>query len=499
MGRYIGVDIRSTHVRAALVRTGGRQVTIERMLEVDRAHTTTLVEALRAVVSPMLQHGEPIVLAVDGDRAFIHWLTLPASALRQLDDVLPFEIEAQVPVDIEELVFDYRTQASGREEIKLMTAAARVDHVRERIQLVREALGCEPDRIGCGPLPLVNVLPLIQDLDAERPAAIVDLGAGYSEVLVVHRGEVIFARTLSRGLEALPAGANALAAELRQTLAAAAVRSGQQVERVELVGHAATDANAGPYLKYMLGVDVSPLDELAVAGIVEGERPLVARFAKAIALALSLGGRARDLDLRQGALKQQRGFMFLKEKAPVLSGLAAAIMISFFFATWAEMRTLNKEREVVEAALEQVSERMLGEATRDPTIVESILDRTGHGDVPDPMPHADAFDVFVELSKGIPMEITHDIEELDLKRGQVRLNGVVKSKKDAQSVGDILQKWDCAKNVKIAKITQAVGSENQKYKLDFDLQCSEDAPKKERAKSEKSESKPPAEEEEALQ
>jgi general secretion pathway protein L len=495
MGRFIGVDIRATYVRAVLLRTAGRRVFVERMLEVDRTVVPTLTEALRAGVQPLLQHGEPVAVAVDGDRAFIHRLKLPAHAQRQLADVLPYEVEAHVPLEIEELVYDYRVISSGSEGLVVMTAAARIDHVRDRIALCKEAFGYAPDRIGCGPMPLVNVAGLIPDLNHDRPIAIVDLTAAYTEVLIVLKGEPVFARTLSRGLRSLPEGAAALGAELRQTLNAYALQSGDPVERVELVGHASNDPLAVPFLRYHLGVDVSALDELAVEGVEPADRPLIARFAKAIALALSMGPKAHDLDLRQGPLVQQRGFTFLSEKTPLLSGLAAAILISFAFATWAEMRSLAQEREVLSAALLKLSGQMLDEETDDPELVIDMLDRGGGTDIPDPMPHADAFDIFVELSKRIPMDITHDIEELDLRRGKVKIHGVVKSKSDAQKVEGLLEKWECAQNVKLGKITQVVNSDNQKYLMNFDLACPQDQKKKEKKSGEGS--SPEANEEES--
>ena len=488
MGRFIGVDIRATHVRAVLLRTAGRRVFIERLLEVDRTVVPTLTEALRAGVQPLLQHGEPVALAIEGDRSFIHRIRLPVHAQRQLADVLPYEIEAHVPLDIDDLVHDHRVVSSNSDGLVVMTAAARTDYVRDRIALCKEAIGQAPERIGCGPLPLVNVAPLIPDLNHDKPVALIDLTASHTEVLVVMKGEPMFARTLSRGLKSLPAGANAMGAELRQTLNAFAVHSGEAVERVELVGHASSDPQAIPFLSYQLGVDVSPLDELSVEGVESQDRPLIARFAKAIAVALSMGSKARDLDLRQGPLVQQRGFTFLKEQIPLLSGLAAAIVISFAFATWAEMRALNREEEVLSASLLQLSSSMLDEETDDPELVTELLDRGGGAEILDPMPHADAFDIFVELSKGIPMEITHDIEELDLRRGKVKMHGIVKSKSDAQKVEEIVKKWECAQNVKLGKITQVVNSDNQKYLLNFDLACPQDQKKKEKKSGEESSS-----------
>lgn len=497
MSRVIGIDVQRGQVRAVLLRAGYRRVAVERMLEVEVAAVGTLEAALRACVTPLLPHVEGIAVALEGDRAFIHRLELPASARRQIDDVLPYEIEAQVPVELDELVFDYRLLGApkAKDPLALLVAAARTEAVKERIGEVRSALRTAPDRVGIGALPLANLWSLI--VPAVSPGetiAIIDLGVEATEVVVVGRGDPVFARTLSRGTAALPNGAEALAAELRQTLAAAALHDGRLVERALLVGSGAGDPNSAAYLEYMLGLPVVPLAGLAIDGLGPAELAQVPRFAKAIGLGLGLVGKPRDLDLRQGPLAQQRSLLFLQEKLPLLSGLAGAILVSFLFATWAERQVVQREGEVLEETLRALSRDVLGKEETDPELVLAALETAGEENA-DPMPHADAFDVMIELSRGLPMDLTHDIEELDFKRGKVKLNGVVTSKSDAQRVATILGKWRCAENVKVVKITQAVNSDRQKYVLELDVRCPEDAGAKRKVTSKEE----PAEEGEAAE
>jgi general secretion pathway protein L len=92
--------------------------------------------------------------------------------------------------------------------------------------------------------------------------------------------------------------------------------------------------------------------------------------------------------------------------------------------------------------------------------------------------------VMVELSKVIPLSVTHDIEELDVQRGHVKVSGVVGSTADAQLVAGGMKAHRCFSDAKISKITQVVNSDRQKYVLEFDLKCPEDAAKKKKPKAE---------------
>ncbi len=476
MARLVGIDIERSRVRAVLLTTRYRAVTIERMLEMEVASPEDLPRALQACVLPLVEHGEAIAVGIQGDATFIHRINLPLTALKRIEEVLPFELEAQVPVDLDELAWNYRLLKRRRAEDPLiaLAGAASIESVRARISLVVSALGREPERIGCGPLPLANLSLLESELAVEGPIGIVDLGGSRTELVLLSGGEPAFARTLSRGVDGLPASAPALDAELRQTLHAWTTKGGAPVTALYLVGAGAYAPGAEIHLSGELGIPTRVLGALSQAKVEPDQAPFLPQFAKAIGLAMGLGGRPRGLDLRRGALAFQRGYGFVKDKAPLLTGLGAAIFISFLFSTAVELRVLGADREVLGAALASVTKDVLGEETSDPAQVTELLEKGGAGDKGDPMPHMDAFDVLVELSKAIPPAVTHDIQEFDMARGHVKINGIVGSTEDAQLVASALGTRACFSDVKIGKITQQVNSERQKYILDFDVKCPED-------------------------
>jgi general secretion pathway protein L len=473
MSRLVGIDVRATHVRTVVVRTSYRHVTVERILEVDRQGMPTLEQALQACGLPALQHADSLALAVDGQQAYVRRIQLPAAAAKRLAEIIPFEIEAQVPVDLGELLYDHRVLRQRGEDnsLNVLVAAARTDHISAQLTLAKAALGREPERIGCGALPLSNLVSVLPELaTAEEPIALVDLGATSSDVVIVSQGEPVHARTLSEGVAGLPQTAPVLAARLRQTFAA---HGAEPITKAYLLGAGAEAQGAEAYLAYELGITVEKLPALSVDGLDPADAALLPRFGKALGLALSLGSRPQDLDLRQGPLSYQRGFGFLKEKAPVLSGLAAAILVSFLFSIWAQTRSLEKEGEVLQESLQAVSKEVLGQNVSDGSEAQLLLERKLQENEADPMPHVDAFDVMVELSKAVPADVKHDVEELDVQRGHVRLTGIVGTTAEAQQIATT------------SKVTQVINADQQKYVVEFDLRCPQDAASKKRAKGEK--------------
>jgi len=484
MARYIGIDIGSSHVRALLLSTGYKRVAIEAINEVAIDSVDSVERAVEACATSMLPHSDGIAVAMDGDSAFVHRLELPLTARKQIDAVLPFELESQVPIDMSELVYDYRVLRSSPKPaaIEVIAALARTEQVRERIELVKRALGREPERVGCGPLVLGNLSSLSRELNGKSPVALIDLGSKRTEVAVLNEGEPIFVRTLSRGVAGLPDSALALIAELRQTFLAFLASTDLTVESVILLGGGAAASGADEYLSHELGLPVRqlPAFQLEASPDVLAALP---RFAKALALSAGLSGKAVDLNLRSGPLAFQRGFSFLKERAPLLAGLVAATLVSFLFSSWADLHALSRENEELTQALALRSQQALGEELTDPELVSEAIERAKAKEEPDPMPHMDAFDVMVELSNAIPMQVTHDIEELDVDHSHVRVNGIVPTTADAQNISTNLAEHRCISGSKIAKVSQVVGDTRQKYVLEFELKCPEDSGVKKKPKA----------------
>jgi general secretion pathway protein L len=135
---------------------------------------------------------------------------------------------------------------------------------------------------------------------------------------------------------------------------------------------------------------------------------------------------------------------------------------------------VHKEREALVGALGTVTKEVLGTQATSAQEAQDLLAKEVALTDEDPMPHADAFDVMVRLSQAVPFSMVHDVEELDMQRGHVVVRGVVGSIPDAQSIASNLSEQACFSDVKIKNTTQQVGSDRQKYVMEFDLKCPED-------------------------
>ncbi len=479
MARVVGVDIEGSLVRAVLLQVNARRVAIEQMQEISIDVAGSLEEALKLIAVPMLQHGEAVAASMNGTEVLVHRLNLPKTALKQLTEVLPYEIESMVPIDIDELVYDYHVlKADASEGVSVLTVCARTEQVRRFIDHLAQGLGREPERVGCGAASLANLIGMADVLKQPGPYALVDLGLLQSEVVIVADGEVRSLRTLSRGVSGLPETAGQLSAELRQTFLAWAGQGGARVEQVYLSGSGAATPLAAEYLSGTLGTPVARLPALSFQNLTPEVSESVPRFAKAIGAALGLVGRPRDFDLRRGTLSFQRGYGFLKEKIPLLVGFGIAIAVSFLFSMAANLYALSLEKTKLLDSLAKVSTEVLGREAEDVDDAMALLAKAREQEELDPLPMLDAYDVLIEISKAVPSSITHDIESFDMQRGHVRLNGILGTADEAQRILTGLKEHRCIKDANVVKITQAVNSDRKKYVLEFDVKCPEESSKK---------------------
>lgn len=481
MQRLLGLEVTKTYVRAALLNVSLRKTTVEALEEVSVLDAGGQEEALWAAVGDLKP--DATAIALSGEKVFFRRIELPTAAMKEIQNVLSFELESTVPFEMDDAVFDHRVLKASRTEettVPVFAAVARIEDVQERIDLVKSALKIEVERVGVGALPLANLASVMPELDGQpakkgapaddRPVAVLSLGERTSDIVILQGGEPVFCRSLSRGTHGLPGSAPALSRELRQTLAAWRAQGGELLRGIYLVGGGASAAGAEVFLSTELGVSILPLPAPRLEGLTPEQKEKLPRFAMAIGLSLGLTGRARGFDLRRGPLEVARSYPFLREKIPLLAGLGAVILVSLGFSMLAEYKAISAERELLEAKLAVVTQEVLGESTTDPEKARDLL-LHGPGAEEEPMPQADAFDVMVQLSKAVPQEVKHDVLELDMARnGHVRLEGTVPSVSDAHAIAEKMKEHRCFRDVKVSKTIQ-YAADKQKYTLEFDLKC----------------------------
>jgi len=484
MSRVFGVDFRDKHVRVAALRTGYRKIDCEAFAEELIEQHASKAEALRACLARLpLGTADMIVAALDGGDGFSHRLQLPESARKRLLDLLPFELEGVVPLEIDELVMDHvlltqQPKALGR-EISVLVCAAPIARVKAVLEVVQAGSQHQPERVAISSALLGNLAHVLPGLPSAAPVAFVDFGYLSVDICVIFRGEVAMLRTLSGGVETFPDSAELTVSGLRQTMAAFMASSGAEVQSLYVTGDGANMSGLHEYLAARLGVEVLSLPACQIGSLTPHDAERLPLFARALGAALQ-GVTGKGLDLRKGPLAFERGYQHLKARAPLSASLLGVVLVSFLFSIWAESRALDAEHEAILKSLELVTQSTFGQATSDPDEAEVELEKARKIRPEDPMPYMDGLGAAVALAEVLPADLVHDTEEFDFDqgrdkaKGKLKIRGQVGSADDAQKVAQLLSDHVCLEEAKITKITQVVNSEKERYALEALVSCPED-------------------------
>lgn len=510
MARVLGIDIEDHSVRAALVRTNFGRIEPQRYIEVPvvldapeprvglvgeqggegapevapLSDAERLVNARRAAIAQILAELRPppdqIFAGLDGKEASMRLLEVPAGAAKRLAEVLPFQLDDLVPFDVEDTVVDYQPVSEVDGNLRVLATAVPRERIAARLEELRD-LGVDPRGLPVGAAALDGLCALVPDLAVGGPHLVLEIEAGNTEVCILEEGTCTFARSLGVGLHELsqPHTQASFASMLRRTLGGYRAGGGAAIASAFLAGDGIRYAEAlGPLLASVLdGVPIEPLPMPAALGADAEMRP---RFARAAALAGRAVLKGKRFDLRQGEFTQKRAMGELRRHGRLVGICAAAVALSFIFATYARYSVLSDENDALATQLSEVTEELFDEPTRSAARGRELLG--GGTEVKDPLPTMDAYDILDAITAAIPPEITHDTRRLNIevddeaREGRFDLQGTVASIAERDTIAANLDENPCFREIEKGPTSPAAGTERLNYRLEVTVQCPGDEP-----------------------
>jgi general secretion pathway protein L len=399
----------------------------------------------------------------------------------------------------------------------VLAAAARTDEVGDLLSTLA-VRGLDPRGLYAAPV-IYHTLFRTPRLPGAADAGcrvLIDVGHRRTNVCFMIQGETVYARTITRGGEAMteavaeafslgfaeaerakhelgflaspdrPAtnataermdgalrGALApLLRELRQTVASFRSRDKTPIEAVLLTGGGAALSGLGALLEDELGAPASiysPDTELRIADPEEAELATHFTLAAAIAWAGARGG--KELDLRRGPFQYKASFSVLRQKAVHLGLLGAAVLVCATIDASMALARLNKQKEQLQAQLRSATTELFGEPRMDARAVATLLKRGFKEDMA-PIPKATAFDLMSEISRRLPGadKIKLDITQLDIAPKKATIRGTVDSAAAVDEMVSKLNEIECFEKISKGSITE-VSDGSKQFILNINSKC----------------------------
>ncbi len=211
----VGLDIGSATVKLVelkekkggqyqLVRIGVEPLSPEAIVDGSIMDSSLVVDAILKLVDQTGVKGAGFATSVSGHSVIIKKIELPVMEPEELDESIQWEAEQHIPFDINDVQLDYvplTTQeeiAVGAENMDVLLVAVKKEKVNDYRSVIQQA-GKSPLIVDVDAFAIQNVYELNYDLDPLKIVALINMGAGVTNINVVARGQSVFWRDLSAG------------------------------------------------------------------------------------------------------------------------------------------------------------------------------------------------------------------------------------------------------------------------------------------------------------
>jgi type IV pilus assembly protein PilM len=210
----LGLDIGSSSVRAAEVSTKTDPPTLERFASValprgavtggEVADPLALGAALKEVVRKGRFSVKRTAIGIGNQKVVVRQIDMPVMDEEELRGALQFQAQEYIPIPIEDAILDFQvleevTDDAGERVLKVLLVAAQRDMVNGFVSAVQQA-GLDPAVVDLNPFAVMRALASSSTLLGPRQSeAVIDIGAGITNIVVHEQGKPRFVRILPMG------------------------------------------------------------------------------------------------------------------------------------------------------------------------------------------------------------------------------------------------------------------------------------------------------------
>lgn len=194
--RLVAIDVSSSAVRLVTLETTLRRSELLALETVPIVAGEDRAALWQRVRQALPQDVGVVVVGSDAKASSTRVITFPFTDQRKIESALDFELENQVPYDLEQTAVAWQVAAAGHGQAHVLTALTPKEPLR---QLIAElgAVGLEPRAVV---LPAAGLAELVPESD--ESVAVLSIGATVSHLAVMRKG-LRFARTIRAGGEAI--------------------------------------------------------------------------------------------------------------------------------------------------------------------------------------------------------------------------------------------------------------------------------------------------------
>ena len=161
--RILALELDAHELKAAVIETKFRDYRIVGFYrEPVVAADGNVADQVRGFLDRHQVHATTVLSSLPGDLVSLRTFFLPFRDRKRLDQTVPFEIEAQVPFGLDDVIVDYHVLHRDRAGCNVLAALVQRRDLEAHLALLAAA-GLDAKVVDLAPLATLNVLALLVD------------------------------------------------------------------------------------------------------------------------------------------------------------------------------------------------------------------------------------------------------------------------------------------------------------------------------------------------
>ncbi len=207
----VGLDIGSATVKLVELKERKGQFTLQRIgveplspeaiVDGSIMDSSLVVDAIQKLNDQTGVKNTSFGTSVSGHSVIIKKIELPAMDPDELAESIQWEAEQHIPFDINDVRLDYVTLSEddpGLENMEVLLVAVKREKVNDYVSVISQS-GKSPSLVDVDAFAIQNAYQLNYDLDPLKVVALINMGAGVTNINVIARGQSVFWRDISFG------------------------------------------------------------------------------------------------------------------------------------------------------------------------------------------------------------------------------------------------------------------------------------------------------------
>lgn len=220
----IGLDIGSSSIKLAHLKSAGAEYRVRRFgvfplppeAIIDGAimDQATVAEGIRTALRELNVREKEAAISLSGNAVIIKKVVLPTTTPEELQDSIQWEVEQYIPFDIKDVRIDFQVIGPLREDpsrMDVLLAAVKNEVVNDYVTVVKEA-GLVPAVVDVDAIAAGNAFELCHPVSDEQVPMVLNVGASFMNINILHAGVPLFTRDV-------PIGGGAYTSEIQKQFA----------------------------------------------------------------------------------------------------------------------------------------------------------------------------------------------------------------------------------------------------------------------------------------